>query len=278
MSTSLPNTSEFQLDRRGATYSDCPNCGYKNALAVTRTRGRTLYHCHAGCSQESLWRAICDLGPAEPGPVASLSPRPAGAEEYARLLWTRSLPARGSTVEEYLKKREISGPLPSALRYLPEHLHSPTDTKWPVMLASVVDFEGRLRAVHRTYLSKEGRGKSPVMPARMTLGSVGGYSCHLADAGERLAVAEGIETALSFQLMTGIPTWAALSTGGLRALLLPPLPLARLVTIAADADRPGLRAADRAAERWQAEGREVRIIVPPRPGMDFNDLLIGARL
>jgi phage/plasmid primase-like uncharacterized protein len=146
------------------------------------------------------------------------------------------------------------------------------------MLASVVDAAGEIKAVHRTYLNKDGARKAPLQPARMSLGLIAGYACHLGEADEKLAVAEGIETAISFQLMTGIPTWAALSAGGIRTLILPPLPVAQFVTIAADADQPGMRAAEHAAERLRAEGRKVRIILPPRPGLDFNDLLIGAKL
>jgi hypothetical protein len=259
-------------------YRDCPCCGYKNALAITQTRDRTLFRCHAGCSQRALWNAISDNDMQAANPSVPASRRTCGSEEYARLLWDKSLPAAGTLVARYLKEREISGPLPAALRYLPEHLHSPTNTKWPVMLASVIDIARGLKAVHRTYLDRDGSRKAPLQPERMTLGKVSGFACHLADADERLAIAEGIETAFAFQLLTGIPTWAALSAGGIRTLILPPLPAAQVVTIAADSDEPGIRAANFAAERWGAEGRKVRITTPPRPGMDFNDLLIGANL
>jgi hypothetical protein len=29
------------------------------------------------------------------------------------------------------------------------------------------------------------------------------------------------------------------------------------------------------AERWLAEGRRVRLAMPPEPGSDFNDVLVG---
>jgi putative DNA primase/helicase len=84
-----------------------------------------------------------------------------------------------------------------------------------------------------------------------------------------MAVSEGIETGLSFQQATGIPTWAALSAGGMKRLVLPLE--AREVLIAADADEVGLQAATEAAARWHAEGRRVRIVKPPE-GLDFNEL------
>ncbi len=109
----------------------------------------------------------------------------------------------------------------------------------------------------------------------MSLGAVGGGAVRLAPASEHLAVGEGIESSLSVMQVTGVPTWAALSAGGIKLLILPPLPLASVITITADNDPTGLAAAHDAAERWTREGRRVRIALPPE-GRDFNDLLRGA--
>ena len=87
-------------------------------------------------------------------------------------------------------------------------------------------------------------------------------------------VGEGIETCLSAMQATRRPTWAALSTSGLRTLILPEA--VRDVTILADGDEPGEDAARDAAARWILEGRNVRIARPPA-GLDFNDLLLGHR-
>lgn len=76
---------------------------------------------------------------------------------------------------------------------------------------------------------------------------------------------------MSIQTATGLPVWAALSTGGMRVLVLPAD--VREVIVAADNDPPGLAAAHAAAERWSNEGRRVRIAVPDRPGCDFNDMI-----
>ena len=66
-------------------------------------------------------------------------------------------------------------------------------------------------------------------------------------AGGDLAIAEGIETALSYRDLTSAATWAGLSTAGLRRFT-PPPGIARLV-IAADGDDAGLEAARDLAER-----------------------------
>lgn len=87
-----------------------------------------------------------------------------------------------------------------------------------------------------------------------------------------MMVGEGIETCLAAMQATGMPAWAALSTSGLRALVLPDL--VRDVIVLADGDDAGEAAAQDAALRWKREGRRVRIARPPH-GFDFNDLLLG---
>jgi putative DNA primase/helicase len=111
----------------------------------------------------------------------------------------------------------------------------------------------------------------------MALGSIAGAAVRLAPATETMAVCEGIENGLTVQQATGIPTWAALSAAGMESLVLPPLPLAKLVYLAADNDESGcgLRAARRAAARFAREGRQAKIVAPPKPGTDWNDVLQG---
>ena len=93
---------------------------------------------------------------------------------------------------------------------------------------------------------------------------------------ELLMVAEGIETALAAMQACALPAWAALSTSGLKSLAIPEN--VQTVIILADNDRNGAgqQAAYAAAERWRAEGRKVKLALPPEPGTDFNDVLLGA--
>ena len=42
-----------------------------------------------------------------------------------------------------------------------------------------------------------------------------------------------------------------------------------------DANGTGQRAAQNAAQRWLAEGRHVRIAMPPEPDTDMADVLLG---
>jgi putative DNA primase/helicase len=143
------------------------------------------------------------------------------------------------------------------------------------MLAVVVDGNDNFIAVHRTWLRADGSGKADLVEPKMSLGPIGGGAVRLAPPAPMLVVAEGIETALSATAATGMAAWSAINATNLARL---PLPRAvEEVVILADNDRSGTgeRAARCAAERWIAEGRRVRLALPPEQGQDANDLLRG---
>lgn len=189
----------------------------------------------------------------------------------AQRIWAAALAADRTHVETYLRGRGLTLAIPGTLRFarLP---HAGTRLVLPAMVAGVAHWPSReVVGVHRTFLAMSGETKAPVTSAKMMLGRIAGGAVRLAPAGERLAVAEGIESALSVQQATGIPSWAALSASGLERLVLPPV--AQDIVIAADRDEVGIASAERAARRWVLEGRRVRIALPPGGLNDFNDAL-----
>jgi hypothetical protein len=172
----------------------------------------------------------------------------------------------------YLRSRGITI-TPASLRFGWD-VHTESHQRLPVMVGAVQHAErDGVQGVHITYLTAAGVGKANVQPAKRMRGPVGGGAVRLAHAAHSLVVAEGIETALSVQQATGVPAWAALSAVGIENLVLPSPPLAANIVIAADNDPRGLQAAETAARRFVAEGRRVRIALPPEPHADFNDAL-----
>jgi hypothetical protein len=192
--------------------------------------------------------------------------------EGALHLWETASPSAGTLVESYLRSRGLLLPPPVTIRFHARLMH-PTGSIWPAMLALVTrGTDNAPLAVHRTFLARDGAGKTPVAPAKMMLGPCRGGAVRLGSPGDVLMVGEGIETCLAAMQATVCPAWAALSTSGLRMLHLPRE--VREVIVLADGDDPGEAAARDAAQRWKREGRSVRIARPPR-GADFNDLLLG---
>jgi hypothetical protein len=249
---------------------------------------KVLVRCHSGCDQyrviaalrvRGLWaenspRPILDnprRTPVERNPNQSDARR----SEAALAIWRSVKPARGTPVEAYLASRGIGLLPPDTLRFHCGLTH-PSGGIWPAMVALVTNgVDGTPIAIHRTFLAPGGGGKAPVDPQKMMLGPCRGGAVRLAHPGDLLMVGEGIETCLAAQQATGHPTWAALSTSGLRALELPRE--VRDVIVLADGDDPGEAASQECARRWKCEGRRVRIARPPA-GMDFNDMLLGRTL
>lgn len=265
----------------------CPVCQPErrkgqDALTLTDGNGKLLAHCkRLGCAFSDIITAA-GLSPgafARPDPFAIAqreAERRAEAVKRANQatwLWHEAQPIGGTVAEAYLRGRGISCALPPTLRFHPSCWHGATARRLPALVALVEG--GGDFAVHRTYLRPDGSGKADIDPAKAMLGATAGGAVRLAEAKGPLVVAEGIETALSLAsgLLRGPATvWAALSTSGLRGLILPSTQ-ARL-TIAPDGDEPGRNAATALAERAQALGWSVSLLTAP-DGHDWNDVLRG---
>ncbi|MDA1311286.1 MAG: toprim domain-containing protein [Proteobacteria bacterium] len=249
--------------------------------------GKVLFRCHAGCDQAQVLGALRGLGLWEPSrrhvsgrngyklrqsANTTLERNNTKRTETALRIWQASAPSSGTPVESYLQSRGLHLHLPSTLSF---HigLKHPSGGRWPAMVALVTrGTDDTPLAIHRTFLTRDGSCKAPVDPQKMMLGPCRGGAVRLGTPRDVLMVGEGIETCLAAMQATGNPTWAALSTSGLRTLDLPDD--VREVIVLADGDDPGEAAARSCALRWQHEGRRVRIARPPQ-GMDFNDMLLG---
>jgi putative DNA primase/helicase len=258
----------------GGWIGPCPACGYRTGLRLSEKAGRALWWCASCRDQAAVTSAI--LGAAAPAPVVGPSIQAddvADRKAAALRMWDSGLPWQGTPVAAYLALRLPGVALDGLadLRFLPQARH-PGGARFPVMLALLRDAEGRPASIHRTFLAHGGAGKARVEPAKMTLGPVRGAAVRLHQAGPRLVIGEGIETTLAAALLLRAPAWAAVSAGNIRDTLTLP-PAVREVVIAADHDAAGLDAATKAAARWRAEGRAVRIAKPQREGADFADLI-----
>jgi putative DNA primase/helicase len=213
-------------------------------------------------------------------PVAESVSREQRAENAAReieLILARATPLAGTAGETYLASRVLRLPETPDLLFHPDLTYWDTRTGYPALVAIVRNAAGERIAIHRTYLAPDGSGKADVPKPRMMLSSVAGGAVRLGDIGEDgvVGVAEGIETALSvMQACPELPVWAALSSGNLEHIVLPP-EVVRVVLLADhDGEGVGLKVAERAACRFHAEGRRVWIAHPSDAGDDFNDLLL----
>ena len=196
----------------------------------------------------------------------------------------------GTVAATYLASRAIDleqlGRQPRALRFHPSLWNAETERHWPALVAAIVDPNGRMVAVHRTWLMPDGSGKAPLRDPKMTLGrytggviplwrGASGKPLNDTPEGETIIFTEGIEDGLTGTL--GTPEYRVAAAVSLENMASIPLPPAiATVIIAAQNDPPGSPAAhalDRAVARFLAEGRRVKIARPPPGVKDLNDLL-----
>jgi hypothetical protein len=277
--------------------SRCPvHQGSGPTLALRDAPSGLVAYCHAGCPRDVVVAELDRRGLLDDG-AAGTTPDPIEVERDRRAaernrqkriaaandFWdNETVDPHGTVVERHWIARGLALPIPPTIRASRSWLRHPEGGSRPAMIALVQHVEHGPVAIHRTWLAIDGSAKASFRSPRLSLGPVGGAAVRLARADERvrLLVAEGIETAASAMLVTGLPAWAAISAGGIERLILPPLPIAADVTITADHDVNGVgeRAARTAAQRWLNEGRRVRIAMPKVPGSDWNDVLLNKNM
>jgi hypothetical protein len=259
----------------------CPiHCG--GSLTLRDGRERLLIRCWAGCNSVEVFAELRRRGltgrteGARSAPISVRDEDRADAARrigLARRIWDAARDARRTPVVRYFAGRGIARSVPSSLRWAPA-LRRPDGTYGSGMVARVDNLDGELIGVHRTWLTRHAAGNWRRRDRAM-LGRAAGGAVRLAPAGKTLLVGEGVETVLAAMQATGLPGWAALSTSGMVALTLP-LVVGQVIVLADhDANGAGERAARAAAKRWLAEGRRVRIALPPEAGTDMADVLAG---
>ena len=117
----------------------------------------------------------------------------------------------------------------------------------------------RIEGVHLTLLKPDGSGKADCKPNKLMIGSSSGWPIVVAPVNDvgGLAIAEGIEDALSLHLATGLGAWAAGSANRLPMLADKVPTYVEVVTIAVDDDQAGRRGAYDLAQRLDSRGIEV---------------------
>lgn len=201
------------------------------------------------------------------------------AQRIARV-WAQCLPlVPGDPCTLYLKGRGFGGvwPLPAALRLhraLPYWHGAEKLGEFPAMVAPVVSADGRTVALHRTYLTRDGRKAEVPSVKKLTCaaGPLSGACIPLHQPARGcIGIAEGIETALAAWCASAVPTVAAYCAGNLAAWQWP-AGVQRLM-IFADADRAGREAADTLRARAIGAGLRVQVLAPSDEGADWADVL-----
>jgi putative DNA primase/helicase len=274
----------LRREQPGEHRTGCPRCAEAkhrprdDALAVKlEPDGGATWVCHrcqwsGGLPPAGQPRRTPSRPPPRPKP--DRGPQPFSALDTQR--WQRARPILPGTVAaDYLSARGCALPDPEGdLRWHPTVRNWTCGHVGPALLALVTNpATAAPMTLHFTWIRPDGSGKADVAKPRLYLAGheKRGGVVRLwpdEDLTYGLCVAEGVETALT-AAHAFTPAWACLDAGNLGEL--PVLPGVEALTVVADHDEAGTRAADACGRRWAEAGREVRIWKAPARGADLND-------
>ena len=283
---------EIPPNRSGEVRTTCPQCSPNRKKSsepcLTVNTDKQVWFCHH-CG----WRGGLTNGVSNqiklPEPYSRLDE---SRRETLQRIWDSTIPSNDPNAEplrQYLSFRGLEGVighLTNAVRFHPglDYWHDGQHLgQFPALLCRVSDVEGKPVSILRVFLTTDGK-KAPVPNPKKLMSPVSasatrGAAIRLYPCTDKLAVTEGVETALAVHLATRIPTWATISAGGMQSLLLPKS--IHQVVIMADLDRSmtGEVAARKLAARLFEEGRDARIVMPDGPipeeskSVDWLDIL-----
>lgn len=270
----------FRFDDKGGNGTwFCSHCGAGNGVdLIMKAKGMTFIE-----AKREIEKHIGEASIVVPKATRGEAERDEQNRDRMVALWGRASCLSGNDIaSRYLAGRGIQleeWPIfLRAIEDLPYFDEDKNRTFHPAMLAKFVAADGQSAILHRTYLAEPGR-KADLPKAKMLMpGKVPmGGAVRLFPAAETMGIAEGIETALSASILSGIPVWSALSTGPMTRWK--PPKEAKCIIVFGDNDRSyeGQTAAISLAHRLTAEGLHVDVRFPDEKGCDWNDVLIAER-
>lgn len=312
------------LKRTGREHvGPCPACGGKDRFSINPAKA--IFNCRGAVGGDVIamvmhldgvsFTEACEALTSEPPPNGQAKPlspaeqiererarrenqaraaaRAAQEAEYredtretAAAIWDASQALAGTLGATYLERRGIRlEEWPECLRFHPA-LPYPGAGRLPALVCRVEDLAGEFTAVWRIFLDAWG-GKPLDLPSpKLGLGPAAGGAVRIGGTGRKIAVAEGVESALGYWLMTGRkhPCWAALSTSGMvgfeaplgveHVIVVPDgdKPIRRQGEEFVPAEPPGRKAALALRTRLLSEGIAVTIAAEPPSGLDYLNL------
>lgn len=281
-------------------HGPCPMCGGKDRFRFDDKEGRGTYICTCG-SGDGMALAMAFTGMSFPECAAAIRERL--GESVARApqrdnsigedrralaeLWQGAAPIWNDEAAQYLANRQLIGPYPSELRFhagarVSDH---PSLSVLPAMLARVSDHKGQGVAVHRTYLQGgrkarwTPRGETTETSCRRLLGTLpADAAIRLIPHDGKLAVAEGIETALAVTRNTGLPCWSLINSTHMAKWIVPQEVTELHVYGDNDPLFAGQAAAWQLAHRAAVSRHRPKVLMPSIPNLVGTDWADVSRL
>lgn len=270
-------------------HGPCPLCGGHDRYRWDNKDGSGSYFCSqcgAGAGMDLLmkfkgweFRQAADevdriVGNVRPEPIKHRR-APADALKLSRQLWSRSARVQvGDPVSLYFEHRRIELPQNlDCLRYCADCPAPGESGGRTAMLAKVQGPDGAGATVHRTFITPQGRKADIAEPRAVMPGEIpDGAAVRLAMHGDRLGIAEGIETAQAASKRFNVPVWAAINATMLAKWIAPSGVKEVLIFGDNDPKFGGAAAAYALAHRLAARNHLiVSVHIPDQVGKDWAD-------
>ena len=246
------------------------------SLSIRIGERAVLFHCFAGCTAEAIMAALRSgriLAPADHDPGQRHDGK-ADFNKVALAVWRHAEPFPGTLADRYLRSRAI---VPDGInaRFDPRCQCGAGATKAfaPALIVPIEDDTGVI-AIHRTWLSPDGRDKADMAEPKRMLGNPGSGAVRWGGipVDGILRLAEGVEDAASVMnmLSAGLSVWPVLGIERYQAVTVPES--VHTVVIYSQHGGEAARAITRATPHLTANGRQLVVKPPPHAG-DWNDLL-----
>jgi len=190
--------------------------------------------------------------------------------DHCRKAWAIARPVTATLAATYLDHRGLrfADPQGQVLRYAERHPRRNAAGELehhPALLALLSDIRtGEPAGLINVYLRPDGADRLRDPKGKTSWGRTGGSAVMLSAFDEPtlgLTICEGVETGVSLLMADLSPVWCCGGAGNLAAF--PVLAGIEALTIAADGDEPGQKAAEAVAQRWRDAEHEAVIIAPP---------------
>lgn len=273
--------TKFLVNRHGP----CPMCGGRDRYRFDDREGSGSYYCN-GCGAgtgiimlrklrgwdfATACREVDAVIGREPPERAHAASRPDVARRLRSIEDALRQARHPDVVERLLTARKVPISCPVLLgdRAAAYYDDGRLIGRYAAVVAPVIGPDGSLQSAQRLYLD----GPEPHKKTLPPVDTIMGGAVRLFDPDEEMGIAEGIVTALAAASLFKVPTWAALSAGGIEAFVPPPGLMRLHVYGDNDANYVGQTAAYALARRAARDGLLVEVHIPPIAGTDWADHL-----